>query len=113
MGVIFWYAEYIGFTYKVDNSMELTFFILLGFLILFFPLLFTKEKVYKLWRKAMLKFTAWYLPLALVITYFGSDGGGGFSPMSFGVDWFASIFFGFFLIVSYLYIIYKSWKYRS
>ena len=88
-------------------------FIVLSTLITLIPLYFTKEAVYKAWRK----FAVIYLPIAIFLIIIGdtSGGGGGLGGPSMDMDREMATFFfsGLFIFISFILIIYKSLKLRG
>ncbi len=105
----------IASTVASENEIleDLVGYISLSILITLIPLYFTKEAVYKAWRK----FAVIYLPIAIILIAIGdtSGGGGGLGGPSMDMDREIATFFfsGLFLFISFILITYKFLKLRG
>ena len=100
--------------YGIHDDLSLTVWLLSAvFFITLIPLYFTKEAVYKAWRK----FAIVYLPIAMILIAIGdtSGRGGGLGGPSMDMDREMTTFFfsGLFLFISFILILYKSLKLRG
>ena len=98
--------------HSIDNSIQTLGFFTLALIVLSLILFFLREQVFHSW----VKFTKWYLPIALLLILISSDTGGGlFIGFGGGYDREGMIWFttGLFLVISLLIIIIKSWRLRK